>query len=96
MLSLSLILDRNQRAIFDRFFHTTCREGSINFWMPDPTTDGWQITTTANVPLLIDAASGIELEARAIWLCAWGDQLPVETIVQQVKFQKSFSVVVLP
>lgn len=96
MVSLSVILTRDQRAVFDRFYHETCREGVVNFWIPDPTTDGWNITTHLGVPLLVDDVPGNNLVAAATWLCAWGDQTPVETIVQQVKFQKAFEIVVLP
>lgn len=93
-VAVSLILTRDQRAIFDRFFHDDCAEGSALFHMPDPATDGWRMQTAAGLPLL--TGTGQPLLLGAHWLCAWGDDLPAETIVQQVKFQKSFSVVVIP
>lgn len=94
VVGMSLILTRDQRAIFDRFFHDDCAEGAAHFYMPDPTTEGWRMQTASGVTLLAGDGQPILLGAR--WLCAWGDDPPTETIVQQVKFQKSFSVVVMP
>ena len=94
MVTLSLILSRNGRAIFDDFFHGTCAEGSLLFYMPDPTTDGWPIFGSDGQPLLV-APSGAPLLMSARWLCAWGDQTPAETL-QGIEFRKTFSVVVLP
>lgn len=94
MVTLSLILSRNGKAIFDNFFHDTCAEGSHLFYMPDPTTDGWPIFTAEGLPLLV-SPSGAPLLMSARWLCSWGDQTPVETL-QGLEFRKTFSVVVLP
>lgn len=94
--TLSLILTHNQRAVFDTFFHDTCKQGALSFWMPDPTNDGWPLTTKAGEPLWVNAQTREPLTISARWLCAWGDQLPAETVVQQVKFQKTFQIVVLP
>lgn len=93
MVSLSVLLTRNQKAIFDRFFHETCAEGSLRFWMPDPSTDGWKLYSTDGQPLMVDDSTLLLLSER--WLCAWGDQLPTET-VQGIEFRKSFSIVVVP
>lgn len=95
MVSLSLVLTHNERAVFDRFFHQTCRQGTIRFWMPDPSNEEWELTTHAGVPLLADDAPLDPLTLSERWLCAWGDQLPTET-VQGIEFRKSFSIVVLP
>jgi len=94
LVTMSLILDRNERAIFDRFFAEDCAEGASLFYMPDPTTDGWPLLTASGLPMLNGADEPVLLAAR--WLCAWGDELPVETISGQVEFKKTFSIVVLP
>jgi hypothetical protein len=94
MVTMSVILTRSQKAVFDRFFHDDCAEGSLTFYMPDPTTDGWKLLTGDGVPLLTAGGAPILLSAR--WLCAWGDQLPAETIHGQLEFKKTFSLVVLP
>ena len=62
--------------------------------MPDPSTDGWRVLDTAGAPLLM--GDGRPLLIRATWLCSFGDELPAETMVGQVEFRKSFSVVVMP
>jgi hypothetical protein len=93
LVTMSVLLTRNGRAIFDRFFHEDCAEGSLNFWMPDPTTDGWPMLTSAGVPVLNGAGLPVLLSAR--WLCAWGDQMPGEA-VQGTEFRKTFGIVVLP
>lgn len=92
-VSLSLVLSRNGKAIFDRFFHDDCREGAALFYMPDPTTDGWPLLTSSGVPLLTADGTPILMSAR--WLCTWGSETPVETL-QGVEFRKTFSVMVLP
>lgn len=93
-VGLSIVLDRNQKAIFDRFFHDDCAEGTRLFRMPDPSTEGWRLLTGDGAPLLTGDGRPLLLGAR--WLCAWADDLPAETIVEQVKFRKVFSVVVIP
>lgn len=95
-VSMSLKLTHGQRAVFDQFFAETCQQGSVRFWMPDPTNDGWALTNEGNVALLVNAISAVPLEISEQWLCAWGDELPTETVVDQVKFLKSFSIWVLP
>jgi len=93
MVSMQLLLTRQQRAVFDRFFHETCEEGSLHFHMADPTTDGWPILTASGAPLLDGAGRPILMARR--WLCAWGDQVPSEGI-EGVMFRKTCSIVVLP
>lgn len=92
-VTLSLILTRLQRGVFDAFYEEDCGWGSSLFWMPDPTTDRWPLLTPDGVPLLTGA--GAPLLMSALWLCRWGDQMPTETVVG-IEFRKSFSVVVLP
>lgn len=93
-ISLSVILTRDLRAVFDRFYDDDCAHGSRLFWMPDPTTDGWPMLTGDGDELLLPDGSPVLLSAR--WLCSWGDQLPTETIHGQVEFKKSFNITVLP
>lgn len=93
LVTLSVLLNRNQCAIFDKFFEEECSQGALRFWMPDPATDGWTLLASDGRPLLTTDGQPILLAKR--WLCAWGDQLPVETVVG-IEFRKSFSIVVLP
>lgn len=93
LVSLSIIVDRNGKAIFDRFFEETTEDGSLLFYMPDPTTDGWHLFTGAGARLL--KSDGTPLLLAGSWLCAWGDQTPTDTILG-VEFRISFSVAVMP
>ncbi len=54
------------------------------------------LTNAAGVGLLVNAQTKEPLLLSERWLCAWGDQLPTETVVDQVKFLKSFQIWVLP
>ncbi len=93
MVTLSVILSRAQKAVFDGFFARDTKRGSRMFWMPDPTTDGWRMLTPDGAPVLTTDGVPVLLSAR--WLCLFGDSLPVES-VQGIEFRKSFNVVVLP
>ena len=93
-VSLSIILTRDEKAVFDRFHEEDCAHGSRVFWMPDPSTHGWPLLAGSGQQLL--TATGAPLQLGARWLCAWGDPPPTEAIVGQVQFRKTFSVWVLP
>jgi len=94
LVGLSIVLTRNEKAIFDRFYHVDCAEGARNFRMPDPSTNGWPLLAADGSPLL--TAVGQPILLAATWLCAWGDALPIETMDGDVDFRKEFQVVVLP
>ena len=103
IVTLALVTDRNGKAIFDRFFEEDCDFGSRLFWMPDPATDGWGLLRSTGAPLLVarpvtagPARTDIPLTMSARWLCSFGDDPPVETMVGDSEFRKSFSVVVMP
>lgn len=93
MVTLSVMLSRDQRQVFDRFFHQDCAEGTHLFWMPDPATDGWPLLTGDGQPLLTDTGDPILLGGQ--WLCSWGAEMPTETVIGR-EFRKSFSIVVMP
>ncbi|ADE84730.1 hypothetical protein [Rhodobacter capsulatus] len=93
LVSLSLILTANQRAVFDNFYGDDCAQGAALFWMPDATRDGQPLLTHDGQPLLTHDGTPILLASR--WLCAWGDTPPIETI-QGIEFRKQFQVVVMP
>lgn len=93
LVSLSILVNRDGKAIFDRFYDHECEDGTLLFRMPDPTTDGWALLTEIDAPVL--ATDNLYLLLPETWLCAWGDQPPSETVVG-VEFRISFSVVVMP
>lgn len=92
-VSLSVVLTRDLRAVFDRFHQETCAWGSKPFTMPDATTDGWPLWAADGSPLLDQA--GTPLLMAASWLCLWGEQPPATSILG-VEFRVAFSVVVMP
>lgn len=94
LVALSVIVTRDEKAIFDRFFEQDCQDGTSLFWMPDPTTDGWAALTTGGQRITMPDGTPILMSRR--WLCSWGDALPVETVQGDVDFRKSFSVQVMP
>ncbi|MDO5648867.1 hypothetical protein [Paracoccus sp. (in: a-proteobacteria)] len=93
-VSLSLIASRDQKAVFDRFYDDECANGSTLFWMPDPATDGWPVLGNDGLRLLTGDGQLLLMAAR--WLCAWGDEPPVETIQGDTDFRIAFSVWVMP
>jgi len=93
LVSLTLTLSRLQKGVFDRFFEIDCALGAHLFRMPDPTTDGWGMLTADGTPILTGA--GAPLVLARIWLCAWGDQMPAESVVG-TEFRIAFSVAVMP
>ncbi|MBW8283317.1 MAG: hypothetical protein K0M55_06925 [Rhizobium sp.] len=97
LVSLSVLLTRNQNAVFDNFYMHDTRHGTQLFWMPDPTTHGHALLTADGKPILITGGSseGQPILLGAQWLCSFGDELPSETIVG-VEFRRAFSVVVMP
>lgn len=92
-VALSLVLTRNEKAIFDQFYEVTCAHGTREFRMPDPTTHGWKLLSSDGIPLL-NGATDLLLSER--WLCVFGDPPPTETIVGDLRFRKTFNVWVLP
>lgn len=92
-VSLSIQVNRNGKAVFDSFHARAVKFGSLPFWMPDPTTDGWPLQTNAGAQLLTHDGRPILLAAR--WLCLFGDNQPSETIIG-TEFRVSFSVTVMP
>lgn len=93
-VGLTLVVSRSNLARFWRFYEEDCANGSGLFRMPDPATDGWPLLTHDGVPLLTE--KGQPLLIAAHWLCAWGDEPPVESVNVQTQFKVTFSVWVMP
>ncbi|WPY94673.1 hypothetical protein T8T21_00675 [Limimaricola variabilis] len=92
-VSLRIDVPRADKTVFDIFYEKTTRMGSLPFWMPDPTTDGWPLLTADGDPVV--DATGAPLLLSARWLCLFGAEPPVETM-RGVRFQFAFSVSVMP
>lgn len=93
LVSMSIEVNRAGKDLFEQFFEETTSFGSLPFEMPDPTTQGWALTTNDGVPILDD--NGRPVLRSGTWLCLFGDQMPVETI-RGTQFRFSFSVLVMP
>lgn len=92
-VSLSLTLTRDGAARFDRFYADATAGGSLPFWMPDPTLDGWELDTAEGDALTTH--DGTPLLISAWWLCLFGATVPAESIIGS-EWRKTFTVVVLP
>ena len=92
-VGLTIDVTRSQKAVFDQFHDEVSRHGVLPFWMDDPTTDGWALLGSDGAPIRTDDGSPILLAAR--WLCLFGTETPIETIIG-VRFQIVFSVTVMP
>ena len=92
-VNLSIVVDRNGKAIFDNFFRDEATQGAGLFWMPDPTTDGWALKTDDGQQILTDDGTPILLSEQ--WLVTIGEALPSEAVVG-IEFRISFSVEVMP
>lgn len=93
LINMSILVKRQGKAVFDEFFEVTTRCGSLPFWMPDWTTEGWPMTDTDGNPLFDGEGNPLLMSGR--WLCLFGDTMPAETI-EGIEFRKTFSVVVMP
>lgn len=93
LVNMSILVTRSGKSVFDEFHEDTTRWGTLPFWMPDPTTDGWPMTDSDGNPLF--DGRGEQIRMTGTWLCMFGDGNPAETI-QGIEFRKTFSLVVLP
>lgn len=91
--NLSILISRDGKAIFDKFYQIDTARGSQPFYMPDPTTDGWLLLGADGEALLTETGAPILL--AGIWLCMFGDNRPTEAVVG-LEFRISFSVWVMP
>lgn len=92
-VALSIIVNRNLKELFNRFYEQDTKHGSRLFWMPDPTTQGWVLGTSGGSPLITTGGQPLVMARR--WLVTFGGNLPVETI-QGIEFRFSFTVEVMP
>ena len=92
-VSLSIEVTRADKAAFDLFYERTTSFGTLPFWMPDPTTDGWLLLDDQGQPIQDQSGTQILLAAR--WLCVFGDSTPIFSI-RGVRFGIAFNVVVMP
>lgn len=92
-VALTLAVTRDEKAVFDNFHRDMTGFGTLPFWMPDPTTDGWPMLTDTGAPVLTETGAPVLMSAQ--WLCLFGSQMPRETI-QGAFFQIAFAVAVMP
>ena len=97
LVAMSVLLTRDEKAIFDNIHRYDLKRGTQLFWMPDPTTDGWGLLRSDGAPLLISGGldDGKPILLAATWLCRFGDGTPAESVRGNF-FQKTFNIVVMP
>lgn len=94
-VSLVLDLNRADLALFETFWASDTRKGSLPFLMPDPATDGWYLLDPDGDPLL--QADGTPILLAKIWLCLFGEKPPVVTPAQKrTRFRVALSISVMP
>lgn len=93
MVSLSVIVSRSEKGVFDRFWSDSIQRGKRAFWMPDPVSDRWPLLAEDSRSLL--AEDDTPLLVSAHWLCVMQEP-PQEQIYAQVHFEISFRVAVMP
>lgn len=93
-VQMAIVCSSSQRAVFWRFFERETRGGSLLFWMPDRSRDGWPLMTPSGAPLLTPAGAPLLNSAR--WLCLFGREMPQENSANQVEWRIAFAVEVLP
>lgn len=94
LVGLEIDVSRREKGVFDKFFIEQTASGTTPFTMPDPTTDGWALLDESGHPLL--DGDGSPILTSAIWLCLFGEAMPVEVIVVGLRFRIAFSVAVMP
>jgi hypothetical protein len=92
-VQMTITVDRNGKEIFDAFYLVTTARGSLPFWMPDPTTDGWQILDEASETLLDENSEPLLFSEE--WLCMFGDTPPAE-VINGLRFDISFTIGIMP
>jgi hypothetical protein len=92
LISMSIEVPRSLKAVFDNFHMDTTADGTLPFWMPDATTDGWPMLSSSGQPVLMPDGTPILLSRRM--LCLFGDEMPSES-VRGVRFEISFNLLEL-
>lgn len=88
-VTCAIMVDADQRALFDVFYEEECLGGTLPFLMPDQQLDG----------LLFDAVEdqdGAPLVIESWWLCQFGGTEPAISAVDGKWFSVQFDLLVLP
>lgn len=93
-IQLTVILDYELKAVFDRFYIDTIAEGAGVFWMADFVEDGLPLLDEAGLVLLDE--SDTPILGTKIMLCQFAGEAPVEGPLQGSERAISFSVMELP
>lgn len=93
LVNLTIEVSRADKGTFDTFYDDVTQGGVLPFYMPDPSSDGQFLLTSGDLVLLDGEGQPILLAAT--WLCLFGEQTPVETLIG-TQFQIAFGVAVMP
>lgn len=92
-MSLTVLLNADELAVFNAFYDDTTGGGIGLFYMPDPINDGVPLAGPDGKALLGQDGSPILITSR--WLCMFGEQPPRDSRVD-LETRVSFQVQVLP
>ena len=91
--AMILDVDHDQWSRFNRFYEEETKSGSVHFAMPQPGNDGRNVL--ANDGSILTDQNNNPLLITATWLCMFGVNPPVDTVVG-VRWRIAFDLVVLP
>ena len=92
-VTLGIEVSRARKAVFDDFYDTLTKGGTLPFRMPDPTTDGTYLLDDAFQPILTDEGDPILMSAE--WVCLFSEPVPNERMVGG-RYIINFTVAVMP
>lgn len=92
-VAITIDVDRNQLARFDRFYNEEIGSGTLPFLMTDPMTAALPLLDADTIQLTTH--DGKPLVCAATWVCLMGEQPPVRTPIG-VRWRVSFQVMVMP
>lgn len=93
-VTCSIMVDADQRALFDVFYEETCASGTLPFSIPDQQLDG--LVTESESGDTVQDESGQTWVIESWWLCQFGATEPATSAVDGIWFTVQFDLLVLP
>lgn len=93
-VTCAIMVDADNRALFDVFFDEDCVGGTLPFLIPDQQLDGLLLDDQDS--LLLETEDGSPLILESWWLCCFGTSEPATSAVAGNWFSIQFDLLVLP
>lgn len=93
-VSASVVVDDDGLARFNRFWEEEVAQGSLPFWLPAQSLDGFELGTADGDTLLAD--DGTPIVIVAWWLAIFGEGAPKTVQADPCSWRISFDIEVLP